>query len=39
MPNVTTSSTGRERVIDEAFIDGWVERLRRDVPGAVAIVL
>ncbi len=26
-------------MIDEAFIDGWVERLRRDVPGAVAIVL
>jgi len=26
-------------VIDEAYIAGWVERLRREVPGAVAIVL
>lgn len=26
-------------MIDEVFIEGWVERLRREVPGAVAIVL
>ena len=26
-------------VIDGAFIEGWVERLRREIPGAVAVVL
>ncbi len=26
-------------MIDEAFITGWVERLRHEIPGAIAIVL
>jgi predicted nucleotidyltransferase len=33
------TSTGRARVIDEAFIERWVERLREKIPGAVAVVL
>lgn len=37
-PAGVTSTTGAD-MIDEAFITGWVARLRREIPGAVAIVL